>query len=336
VQQFSVGLQRQLPFRVVLETSYVGSRSRGLDVSQQVDDVTAAQLAQYGATLGTVSVPNPYAGLLTGTSLNSATVSLQQSLRPYPQYTGITEASIPVGASWYNSLQVQINKRLSHGLNFSIAYTHEKWLDATGYLNNQDSPTLTPERTLNATDTPNRIVLSGNWELPIFRHSKGIVGAVLGGWQANGIFVREQGFPLGAPSGYYSSGVDPSLPADVMTDYRYFNTCTLTTAGVRTNCASATEPVAFIQQPPDTLRTLSQRFPSLRPPKVPNADVSLFKAFRVREGVRLQIRAEGFNMTNSPQLGTPSTSLTSTTAGQIGFTQSNDPRNIQMAAKLLF
>jgi len=336
VQQFSIGLQRQLPFRTVIEASYVGSRSQGLDVSQQIDDVSAAQLAQYGTLLSSMSVPNPYSGLLPGTSLNSATVSLQQSLRPYPQFTGITENNIPVGASWYNALQVQINKRLSHGLNFSIAYTHSKWLDATSYLNNQDSTKLTPPRTLNATDTPNRIVLSGNWELPIFRHSKGIVGAVLGGWQANGIFVRQQGFPLGAPSGYYSTGVDPSLPADVMTDYRYFNTCTLTTAGVRTNCASATEPVAFIQQPPDTLRTLSLRFPSLRPPKVPNADVSLFKAFRVREGLRLQIRAEAFNMTNSPQLGTPSTSLTSTTAGQISFTQSNDPRNIQMAAKLLF
>lgn len=336
VQQFSVGLQRQLPWRMVLEASYVGSRSQGLDVSQQVDDVSAAQLAQYGTLLSTMSVPNPYAGLLPGTSLNSATVSLQQSLRPYPQYTGITENNLPVGASWYNSLQVQFNKRLSYGLNFSAAYTHAKWLDATSFLNNQDNPRFTPPRTLNPTDTPNRIVLSGNWELPIFRHSKGIVGAVLGGWQANGIFVRENGFPLGAPSGFYSSGIDPSLPDNVRTDYRYFNTCTLLTTGVRQNCASATEPVAFIQQQPNTLRVLSLRFPTIRPPKVPNADVSLFKAFRVREGLRLQIRAEAFNMTNSPQLGSPSTSLTSTTAGQIGFTQSNDPRNVQMAAKLLF
>jgi hypothetical protein len=336
VQQFSIGLQRQLPLRMVVEASYVGSRSVGLDVSQQVDDVTAAQLAQYNTMLTTVSVPNPYAGLLSGTSLNSATVSLQQSLRPYPQYTGITENNLPVGKSWYNSLQVQLNKRLSQGLNFSVAYTHAKWLDATGYLNNQDSPQMTPPRTLNATDTPHRIVLSGNYELPIFRHTKGIVGAMFGGWQANGIFVRQVGFPLGAPGGYYSSGVDPSLPDDVRTDYRYFNTCTLTTAGVRTNCASATEPVAFIQQPPNTLRVLSSRFPSIRPPKVPNADVSLFKAFRIREGLRLQIRAEAFNLTNSPQLGSPSTSLTSTTAGQISFTQSNDPRNVQMAAKILF
>jgi hypothetical protein len=336
VQQFSVGLQRQLPFRMVIEASYVGSRSRGLDVSQQVDDVTVAQLQQYGTQLSSVSVPNPYANLLPGTSLNSATVSLQQSLRPYPQYTGITETNIPVGASWYNSLQVQFNKRLSYGLNFSAAYTHAKWLDATGYLNNQDSPQFTPERTLNATDTPHRIVLSGNWELPIFRHTKGLVGAMFGGWQANGIFVRQVGFPLAAPGGYYSSGIDPSLPDNVRTDYRYFNTCTLTTAGVRTNCASASEPVAFIQQQPDTLRVLSSRFPSIRPPKVPNADVSLFKAWRIREGLRLQVRAEAFNMTNSPQLGTPSTSLTSTTAGQISFTQTNDPRNVQMAAKLLF
>ena len=145
VHQFSVGVQRELPLRIVVEAMYVGSRSVGLDVSQQIDDVTAAQLAQYGTALSG-SVTNPFAGLLPGTNLNAATTTLQQSLRPYPQFTGITENNIPVGMSWYNSLQVQINKRLSHGLNFSVAYTHAKWLDGITYLNNQDSPKVTPER----------------------------------------------------------------------------------------------------------------------------------------------------------------------------------------------
>jgi hypothetical protein len=110
----------------------------------------------------------------------------------------------------------------------------------------------------------------------------------------------------------------------------------LQTNGVRFGCASTTEPVAFIQQQNNTLRTLSGRFPTLRPPKVPNADVSLFKAFVLHETLRLQFRAEAFNFTNSPQLGNPSTSLTSTAAGSIGLTQSNDPRNVQLSLRLSF
>jgi len=108
------------------------------------------------------------------------------------------------------------------------------------------------------------------------------------------------------------------------------------TNGVRVNCASATEPIAWIQQQNNTLRTMSGRLNAIRPPKVPNADLSLFKAFTLHENVRLQFRAEAFNATNSPQLGGPSTSLTSSSAGSRGLTQSNDPRNIQLALRLMF
>lgn len=62
----------------------------------------------------------------------------------------------------------------------------------------------------------------------------------------------------------------------------------------------------------------------------------MFKAFTLHERLRLQFRAEAFNATNSPQLGSPSTSLTSTAAGTVGLTQSNDPRNIQLALRLMF
>ena len=338
VQQFSLGVQRELPFRTVLEVSYVGSRSQQLDVSQQLNAVTTAQLLQYGGNFNspnlTNSVANPFSGKLPSTNLNGTTTTLQQLLLPYPQFTGVTEANIPVGKSWYNSLQVRFDKRLTHGLNVLVSYTYARWLDATSYLNSQDLISQTPERTLNATDTPHRVVLSGNWALPIFSRTHGIAAVFLNGWQANGIFVREVGFPLAAPGGFYSSGIDPSLPNP--TEQRYFNTCALLTSGVRQNCASTSEPIAFIQQQNNTLRTLSGRFPSIRPPKVPNADVSLFKSFLLREHLRLQFRAEAFNATNSPQFNTPSTSLTSTSAGVVTLTQGNDPRNVQLSLRLMF
>jgi hypothetical protein len=338
VHEFSLGVQRELPWRTVLEVSYVGSRSKELDVSHQIDDVTMAQYLQYGGpVVGTTpnltsSQTNPWANLLPATGLNGATTTLQQLLRPYPQFTGVNETNIPIGQAWYNSLQVRFDKRLTHGLNVLVSYTYSKTMESVGFLNNQDPG---PSSTLAATDTPQRIVISGNWAIPLFAHTHGIVGVFLKGWQANGIFMRETGFPLAAPSGFYSSGIDPSL-GSASTDLRYFNTCTQLTTGARQNCATTTEPFAFIQQQPNTLRTLSSRFPSLRPPKVPTADLSLFKAVTLHEHLQLQFRAEAFNATNSPQLGAPNTGLAGTTAGQVGLTQSNDPRNVQLSLRLMF
>ena len=104
------------------------------------------------------------------------------------------------------------------------------------------------------------------------------------------------------------------------------------------NCTfnGQTLPTAFIQQYPNTVRTLSGEFPTIRPPKVPNADISMFKAFTLHERLNLQFRAEAFNATNSPQFNAPSTGLTATTAGTVTLTQVNDPRNIQLSLRVRF
>ena len=305
VHEFSIGVQRELPFRSVLEVSYVGSRSQQLNVSQNLNVVTWAQLLQYGANASpnlTTSETNPFAGLLPSTGINGATTTLQQLLLPHPQFTGITEQNIPVGKSWYNSLQVRWDKRVTHGLNVLVSYTHSRWLDATSYLNAQEPLTQTPDRTLDGTDTPHRIAISGNLQIPFFANTHGFVGVLLKGWYLNGVFEAEAGFPLAAPGGYWSSGINPALPGGVNLT-KGFNTCTLLTNGTDENCTynGQTLPVAFIQQYSNTPRSLSGYFPTIRPPEVPNADVSMFKSVTVHERYRVQFRAEAFNFTNSPQ-----------------------------------
>ena len=350
VAEYSIGVQRELPSRTVLEVSYVGSHTMELDVSHQLDAVSLGQLLQYGgatvsgvpnlsdtcsATSAICPYANPFAGLLPATGLNGTSTTRQQLLLPFPQFTGVQENSLPIGRAWYNSMQVRLDKRFSHGLNVLVSYTLSKTLESVAFLNNQDAG---PARTLAATDTPNRIVVSGDWQLPIFTHTHGIAAVFLKGWQANGIFTRENGFPLTAPSGFYSTGINPALSNP--SNLQYFNTCTLLTNGTFENCTNqsggGTLPVAFIQQQPNTLRTLSGRFPTIRPPKVPDADVSLFKAVTLHEKYRLQFRAEAFNMTNSPQFNTPSTSLAAASAGVVTLTQVNDPRNIQLSLRVAF
>ena len=86
-------------------------------------------------TASSTQVTNPYAGLLPGTSLNGAKMTLQQSLLPYPQFTGMTESGRSIGVSRYDSMQVQLEKRLSSGLTVLFAATFQNGATHSTYLN---------------------------------------------------------------------------------------------------------------------------------------------------------------------------------------------------------
>jgi hypothetical protein len=341
-------VQRELPFRSVLEVSYVGSRSQQLNVSQNLDAVSMAQLLQYGgnatpnltdscsATSSTCKYANPFYGLLPAGPGLATSTTRQQLLLPYPQFTGVTENNIPMGKSWYNSLQVRFDKRLTHGLNVLVSYTHSKQLNATGWLNAQEPITQTPDRTLAGQDTPNRIVISGNWTLPIFSHTNGILGVFLKGWSLNGVFMRENGFPLGAPGGFMSTGIDPALPNGDNT--KYFNTCTQLTTGALSNCTfnGQTLPIAFYPAVFEHAADAERRVPE--PPSTHTAQ-------------RGPLHVQGLQAARDLEPAVPRRSLQRhqlgairrsehesewTTAGVVTMNQQNDPRNVQLSLRLRF
>ena len=338
--QFSFGVQRQLPAGFLADVSYVGSRTHEVEVSQSVDAISTANLA-LGSKLNT-TVANPFAGLLPGTSLNASTITLQQSLLPYPQFTGVTEADIPIGYTWYNALQVRLEKRFASGLFFLVSYTNSKNMQATSYLNAQDGTTAsTLARQLTTTDQPQNLRISGGYALPFFKSTGSkLARAILGGWQVNAIVTYFAGVPVAAPSGAFSSGIDPNV-ADA-NHQAFFNTCYINLSGVRTDCSSASQPAAWTQQPSFTLNTLTTVLPNIRVQRPPLADMSIFKTFPIHERLRFQLRGEAFNVTNTVYFPAPNTTLTSALFGQTvlatgGFSStSNDPRAIQLSARLVF
>jgi hypothetical protein len=332
IHQFSAGFQHELPWRILVDGSYVGSRSRSLQTSKGINEISAQQLA-LGTTELNRRVPNPFEGLLPGTAYNGSTIVQRQLLRPYPQFEGITQNQNTIGKSWFDSLQVRVEKRLSAGVHLLASYTLSKSIEAVDYLNSQDAFDQLA-KVLTSTDAPQRLILSGGWELPCFKGRRNLPGQLLGGWSLTGIATLQSGQPIGAPSGAYSSGIDPKVDSPTLA--RWFNPCSLTTSGIRQNCASPSDPVAFVQQPPDTLRTLSTRFPNIRNRREPIVDFSVFKSFLLSEGVRLQFRAESFNLTNTPWFGNPNTTFGSSNFGVVSPSQANDPRNVQLALKLMW
>ena len=141
---FNVAIQRELPGQMSIEASYVGSRTRSAYVSNSINSLSLANLALGDPTKGgdpnylNAQVPNPFEGLLPGTTINGPTVARNQLLRPFPEFTGVTITDTNVGKIWYNSLQVSLQKRFRRGLTFTANYTNSKNIQATSYLNAQD------------------------------------------------------------------------------------------------------------------------------------------------------------------------------------------------------
>jgi hypothetical protein len=156
----------------------------------------------------------------------------------------------------------------------------------------------------------------------------GILNQFVGGWQANAILTLATGAPLvftTTVNNTYSfgggqhpdfTGVSPVL-GGAQTLNQWFNT------------KSFAQPANF------TFGTLGRTFTAVRSDWTRNLDLSLFKNFSITEKLRLQFRAETFNFTNTPIMSAPGTALGAATFGIVS-SQSNSPRVVQLALKLIF
>ncbi len=336
--QFSFEVQRELPGQFLLSAAYVGSRIRGLSVAKPINEIPREAFARGAADL-TRNVPNPLAGLLPGTALNGATVQQQQLLRPFIQFTGITELNRAEGTSAYNSFQLMIYKRLSSGLNFSAAYTNSKTMDRTSYANAQDSEL---EKVIAVWDIPQNVQLNGLYELPFGKGKKfgsslhPAIGRIIGGWEVSAIARLQAGQPMNFPGNAAATGADPRLSGRNLD--RWFNTCTQLPNGSTRGCVGSEQPVWTVRQP-FTFQTWSTRIASVRKPAIDNLDVSIIKNNKIAERINLLFRVDFLNATNTPQFfNGPITDANSGNFGRIAgaMDQSNLPRFIQISMKLNF
>jgi hypothetical protein len=109
-----------------------------LGVSKNIDDLTTEQLA-LGTTYLNQNVPNPFAGLLPGLALNSATTPRRNLIRPFPQFTSVTRTSSRSAGRGTTRLQVQVQKRLSHGFHVQTNFTWAATMEAAVTSTNQFS-----------------------------------------------------------------------------------------------------------------------------------------------------------------------------------------------------
>ena len=336
--QYSLEVQRELPGQMLLSVGYVGNNARRLQVNQSINEISRDSLA-LGAAALTASVPNPMAGLVRGTGLNGATVQRQQLLRPFPQFTGITLLNRSIGESRYDSLQALLSKRLSKGVNFSVAYTWSRTFEKRTFANAQDDFL---QKLPAQWDIPHNLQLNGVYELPFGTGKRFAAGAPQGvrqlvsGWTISAIARIQQGWPMDFPGNAVPTGVSPKLDSPSLD--RWFNTCTAVSPGVTRGCVGSEQPVWTVRQP-FVLQTWSARVTWYRRPPIRNLDLSVIKNTKLTERVGLQFRTDFLNATNTPQFfNGPINDVNNGLFGRISGaqTQTNLPRFVQLSLRLQF
>lgn len=339
-EQWNFTLQHQPWNNWLFEAAWVGNHGVRLAGFSRQLNFPSEQTLALGTALSQ-SVPNPFRGVINSGPLSGATITRLQSLLPFPQFVGVGGVNggyYFLGNSIYHAFALKIEKRFSQGFSMIAAYTLSKLIDdgqntgairpggvATQGVQNWNNLRL--ERSKSAQDLPQRLVVTTLYELPVFRNaSSRLVRALLGGWQTNGILTIESGTPISlAAPGINGIGnrpnVRPGVPykVDKPTIERWFN------------------PDAFTNPDPFTFGNVSRTLPDLHSDGLFSLDFSLFKDFQVSENKKLQLRAEAFNLTNTPTFDTPQRAVNNRLFGVVTATAFNPkPREVQLALRLVF
>jgi hypothetical protein len=333
---------------VGLEIAYIGNHGVHLPVNvTQLNGVPRQFLSTLPwrdtavNTALSATATNPFSGLQT--SLNTASTSVAQLLAHYPQFPvgdsaggwsgsgGILEFNNDIGSSYFQSLNVRLQKRTSGGLTLTTNFIYSKMMERISWLNDSD-PTL--ERRVSPNDRPLRFVAAVAYALPIGRGrlvnlKSRWADTLLGGWTVTSIYSRQEGAPVNWVNG---SSTAPG-------DYLYFGAPL--NLDNRQIDGTAFNKAAFDTASADTfqyhIRTFSTTFGNLRADGINQLDSSVLKRFNIGEnGQRyFQLRGEVFNVPNHPVFAAPNTTASNAQFGQITATV-NRFRTVQVSAKLYF
>ncbi len=330
-QQWNFTVQKTIGKNWNVEVSYLGSKNTRLGIPDANINQLPSQYLSMGSALLT-RVSNPYFGQIpTSSSLGGATIAQQQLLRPFPRFTNVALFRDNVGNSTYSAGAVKLEKRLSHGLTMTAAYTFSKLIDDASSVFSQTIFTGPVLNTTGAADAYNRHlekdVSSGDiphvfalgWVYDIPRLWK------ISGWQIAGLVRVQAGDAVAvtqATNNNSSLGFAVQRPSrvsdpnelDGRSVAKYFNTA------------------AFIASPQFAIGNSSRN--PVRGPGLQNADLMIGKTFRITERVSLEFRAEVFNVSNTPPLNDPNGSFGSAAFGSI--TSAGNPRVFEFVGKIHF
>ncbi len=362
--QYNASLQSTLSPDLLLEVAYVGTRGRNLFRNVRINQARLASIVQ------------PIFNAVTGEMITANTPSNALLRAPYQgvDIAGFQQFQNSADSA-YNSLQISLTRRLSHGLQLLASYTYSKSIDnasgqggfdTTIILGNQLDPKA--NRGFSDFDRTHRFVLSYLWDLPRYAFAERSTAGrlLLSDWQIAGIVTAMSGQPfdiVDTASGSFYFGANSSLARPNWA------------AGATRDTATSNVPPGYFLNPSAFVRPVvqsGQLIPSsngtavaaaqgtdignvgrnvLRGPGRFNVDFSVIRRFRIRESKSIEFRAEFFNLFNHVNLANPISNFNAVPASSISITgqiigdpsdfgritsTSNNPRLIQFAVKFNF
>ena len=347
--RWNIGIQQSITNDLMLEMVYIGNHSVHLPIDYtQLNGIPR----QFLSTMGTrdasqnylaTNTPNPFYGLASsvGTSTNTTPA---QILAHYPEFPvgdsatgwqgsgGVLEQNLNAGASFFDSLNLRLQKRFSHGISATFNYIYSRLIEEMTWLNDSDPA---PEKRISAIDHPNRFVTYVSYDFPIGKgraldlHSH-LANSLIGGWVLNSVYTYQTGAPINWNNGSTSS------PGD----YVYFGAPITLNNRMADPGSTAFNVSAFDTKAADALQYHIRTFPSmisaLRMDGINQWDPSLLKRFQFTERAYLQLRFEFFNALNHPVFPAPNTTASNALFGTITGAQANRARSIQLGARIVW
>jgi hypothetical protein len=338
VHNWSIGVQRELPFRLQADIAYVGNTSRNVARNVAINSLMPEQL----------NTSNP--ANMDPTQNRTQRIP-DDFRRPYIGYGNINERRYFKDGLTYHSIQVSVTRRLSNGFGASVSYTGSVQSGLRGWDYFRTDAENRARYIHAGGSRPHNLVISYNYFVPgasRFLGDNAIAKGVLDGWQLSGITTIRSGTRddfsysfTGAPSGDLTQGLggsrvilvcDPNLPRGDRTFDRQF----------RTECV---RPPGPLTDPSDTLyqgSALGDEWVNLG---YMNHDITLFKNFGLGPRRNLQIRVEMYNAFNTTQYSAVDTSAqfdfatgeqVDTNFGRVTGVRANSNRVIQLGARFTF
>lgn len=311
-EQFSFGVQRDLPMRLFAEADFVGSLGRHLLTEPDINQPYFAVVAAVPSTTN------------------------ENSIRPYPGYSTIQQFE-SAGTSNYYALQTRLERRVGQVM-FTTAYTFSKNLsDASSDTQNNLNvynirAAYGPAYSGNSgssIDVRHAFVGTFIWYMPALRGSKAYLREPFGGWELSGVIHLQTGF-------YYTVTGSTSILGTRVADY-LGGPVLLPNPGAN----GWVNPAAFYPAPQGRWGTSG--FGNVEGPGMQIYNLSVAKFFNLAQkgdhNITLRLRAEFLNAFNNVNFGDPAVSYGSATSPTAGFgtiSSAYPPRNIQLSLKLAF
>jgi hypothetical protein len=350
-QQWNINVQRELPYSMRVQAAWVGNRVIHLpSQNNRIDQLNPSYLSLASklndafvagqTTLDGVKLP--YANFVRDFG-GSATVA--QALEPFPQYSYIFNNFEGFGTTYYQSAQIEIEKRFTNGLNFLVGYTLSRLMDNTssgfssftsGGINKYNQ---TPEWAPSGSDEPNTVKASGTYELPIGPGKQFVnnrkLGNLVGGWQVGWILDYEEstngalgpgenGTPF--PNGFDRPNRNSSVSLSTA-HYTQARDCFITKV-----CKPLFNPAAFTPTSSQyVLGDAKRNYSGMRGSSEAVENLNARKHFYLGERFQGILQVDYFNAFNRTQFNNPDTNVNDSTFGIVTSTGTpgNFPNNRQ-------